>query len=202
MHAHTLLRRLRFLRIRLLRVSTGQIGALQELPRCTETHPHPRTPTHTHTNVEGKMEHYSCCQGYYDCLCWKAGSLGESSFPDGCNFLEACLWSLSLSLSLSHTHTHTHTHTHSLEGFLLLHLVSLSLSLSRSISISRSLALSLSLSLSLPPPPPPTHTHTHSLSLSLALSHTQHISGRITWRYFLKATIFIYMLMILGHRIF
>jgi len=89
------------------------------------------------------MEHYSCCQGYYDCLCWKAGSLGESSFPDGCNFLEACLWSLSLSLSLSLFLSLSKRTEISLEGFLRLHLVSLSLSFSLSLSLSRARALSL-----------------------------------------------------------
>ena len=37
------------------------------------------------------MSRYSCCQGYYDCMCWKAGSLSESSCPDVCNFLESFL---------------------------------------------------------------------------------------------------------------
>ncbi|KAJ1489403.1 hypothetical protein T484DRAFT_1780286 [Baffinella frigidus] len=36
-----------------------------------------------------EMSHYSCCQGYYDCMCWQAGTLGEKSCPWPCLFLEA-----------------------------------------------------------------------------------------------------------------
>mmetsp|Transcript_80883 Transcript_80883/g.216891 ORF Transcript_80883/g.216891 Transcript_80883/m.216891 type:complete len:167 (+) Transcript_80883:129-629(+) len=37
----------------------------------------------------GAMQYYKCCQGYYDCMCWKAGSLGEENCPEVCNALEA-----------------------------------------------------------------------------------------------------------------
>ena len=26
-------------------------------------------------SLDGNMQHYKCCQGYYDCMCWKAGIL-------------------------------------------------------------------------------------------------------------------------------
>ena len=41
-------------------------------------------------SLEEDMSRYSCCQGYYDCMCFKAGSLGESSCPDVYNLLESC----------------------------------------------------------------------------------------------------------------
>ena len=37
------------------------------------------------------MSRYVCCQGYINCCCFKAGSLGESSCPDLCLCLEAFL---------------------------------------------------------------------------------------------------------------
>ena len=37
------------------------------------------------------MSKYVCCQGYVNCCCFKAGSLGEESCPDICLCLEACL---------------------------------------------------------------------------------------------------------------
>mmetsp|Transcript_25067 Transcript_25067/g.58087 ORF Transcript_25067/g.58087 Transcript_25067/m.58087 type:complete len:251 (+) Transcript_25067:126-878(+) len=39
----------------------------------------------------GSLERYKCCQGYYDCMCFKAGSLGEESMPEVCLCLEALL---------------------------------------------------------------------------------------------------------------
>ena len=42
-------------------------------------------------SLEEDMSRYSCCQGYYDSMCFKAGSLGESSCPDVYNLLESWL---------------------------------------------------------------------------------------------------------------
>ena len=42
-------------------------------------------------SLEEDMSRYSCCQGYYDCMCFKAGSLGESICPDVYNLLESWL---------------------------------------------------------------------------------------------------------------
>jgi len=39
--------------------------------------------------LDGDMTNYKCCQGYYDCLCFKAGHCGEESCPDVCLCLEA-----------------------------------------------------------------------------------------------------------------
>merc|ERR1719231_117946 len=37
------------------------------------------------------MSRYICCQGYYpSCLCFKPGSMGESSAPELCLCLESC----------------------------------------------------------------------------------------------------------------
>ena len=40
--------------------------------------------------LEGDMGRYSCGQGYFDCLCFKAGNCCESSCPHVCAFLEGC----------------------------------------------------------------------------------------------------------------
>ena len=42
-------------------------------------------------SLDGNMQHYKCCQGYYDCMCLKAGNMMEDSCPDACNVLEAFL---------------------------------------------------------------------------------------------------------------
>ena len=31
----------------------------------------------------GDMRQYTCCQGYFDCCCFKAGTVGEDSCPEG-----------------------------------------------------------------------------------------------------------------------
>lgn len=35
------------------------------------------------------MSKYICCQGYMNCMCFKAGSCGESSCPELCLCLES-----------------------------------------------------------------------------------------------------------------
>mmetsp|Transcript_16031 Transcript_16031/g.16148 ORF Transcript_16031/g.16148 Transcript_16031/m.16148 type:complete len:212 (-) Transcript_16031:167-802(-) len=40
--------------------------------------------------LDGDMSKYSCFQGYSDCCCIRAGSLGEQNCPDCCLCLEAC----------------------------------------------------------------------------------------------------------------
>ena len=37
------------------------------------------------------MSKYQCCQGYFNCCCFKAGAVGEESCPDLCLCLEAFL---------------------------------------------------------------------------------------------------------------
>jgi hypothetical protein len=34
--------------------------------------------------LKDDMTKYKCCQGYFDCCCFKAGSMGESSCPELC----------------------------------------------------------------------------------------------------------------------
>jgi len=34
-----------------------------------------------HKALEGNMDAYICCQGYYDRMCWKAGSVGDQGNP-------------------------------------------------------------------------------------------------------------------------
>lgn len=34
-----------------------------------------------HKVLEGNMDAYLCCQGYYDKACWKAGSVGDQGNP-------------------------------------------------------------------------------------------------------------------------
>lgn len=41
--------------------------------------------------LDKDMRRYACCQGYYDCCCFKAGSMGEDSCPEMCLCLEAWL---------------------------------------------------------------------------------------------------------------
>jgi hypothetical protein len=40
--------------------------------------------------LENDMSKYSCCQGYFNCCCFKSGSMGEESCPDLCLAIEAC----------------------------------------------------------------------------------------------------------------
>ena len=35
------------------------------------------------------MRQYTCCQGYFDCCCFKAGTLGEDACPEGYLCVEA-----------------------------------------------------------------------------------------------------------------
>lgn len=37
----------------------------------------------------GDMRQYTCCQGYFDCCCFKAGTVGEDSCPEGYLCVEA-----------------------------------------------------------------------------------------------------------------
>ena len=39
------------------------------------------------------MSRYTCCQGYFNCCCFKSGSLGEETCPTACLCLEAFLCS-------------------------------------------------------------------------------------------------------------
>jgi hypothetical protein len=39
--------------------------------------------------LDGDMTKYVCCQGYFNCCCFQAGSMGEQSCPDLCLCLEA-----------------------------------------------------------------------------------------------------------------
>ncbi|CAM9190063.1 unnamed protein product, partial [Ectocarpus fasciculatus] len=41
--------------------------------------------------LDGDMSRYTCCQGYLNCACFKAGTMGESSCPEVCLALESCL---------------------------------------------------------------------------------------------------------------
>jgi len=41
------------------------------------------------TVLADDMSKYLCCQGYFDCCCFKAGTLGESNCPTCCLCLEA-----------------------------------------------------------------------------------------------------------------
>ncbi|KAJ1404277.1 hypothetical protein B484DRAFT_338183, partial [Ochromonadaceae sp. CCMP2298] len=43
-----------------------------------------------HRVLEGDMSRYSCCQGYFDSSCFRAGCLGESRCPRVCLATEAC----------------------------------------------------------------------------------------------------------------
>ena len=40
--------------------------------------------------LDGNIERYICCQGYYDNRCCKAGTCGEKSCPFLCLGLESC----------------------------------------------------------------------------------------------------------------
>ena len=42
-----------------------------------------------HKVLEGNMDAYLCCQGYYDKACWKAGSVGDQGNPC-CLACEGC----------------------------------------------------------------------------------------------------------------
>lgn len=42
-----------------------------------------------HKALDGNLDNYSCCQGYYDCMCFKAGSIGDQGNP-ACLALEGC----------------------------------------------------------------------------------------------------------------
>lgn len=46
------------------------------------------------------MSLYLCCQGYFNCCCFKAGEMGEQSCPDLCLGIESCCCN-SLALSAS-----------------------------------------------------------------------------------------------------
>ncbi|KAJ1457881.1 hypothetical protein M885DRAFT_437377 [Pelagophyceae sp. CCMP2097] len=39
--------------------------------------------------LEDKMENYQCCQGYYDCMCFKAGTMGDQGSV-ACLLCEGC----------------------------------------------------------------------------------------------------------------
>jgi hypothetical protein len=39
--------------------------------------------------LEYEMSRYKCCQGYFDCACFKAGSCGEQNCPECCLCIEA-----------------------------------------------------------------------------------------------------------------
>lgn len=41
------------------------------------------------TVLDGKMENYSCCQGYMNNTCFKAGNCGESTCPELCLCIES-----------------------------------------------------------------------------------------------------------------
>lgn len=52
------------------------------------------------TVLDGNMTKYSCCQGYMNCCCLKAGSCGESTCPHCCLFCEVfCCLGPSMSAS-------------------------------------------------------------------------------------------------------
>lgn len=40
--------------------------------------------------LNGRMEDYRCCQGYYDCCCFKSGQCCEETCPDLCMCIEGC----------------------------------------------------------------------------------------------------------------
>ena len=40
--------------------------------------------------LDNDMSRYTCGQGYFDCLCFRAGSCGEQYCPHVCLFLEGC----------------------------------------------------------------------------------------------------------------
>jgi hypothetical protein len=42
-----------------------------------------------HKILQGDMSKYQCCQGYFNCCCFKAGSMGEDSCPHLCLCLES-----------------------------------------------------------------------------------------------------------------
>jgi hypothetical protein len=42
-----------------------------------------------HKVLEGDLSKYQCCQGYFNCCCFKAGSMGEESCPLFCLCLES-----------------------------------------------------------------------------------------------------------------
>ncbi|KAJ8613904.1 hypothetical protein CTAYLR_009576 [Chrysophaeum taylorii] len=42
-----------------------------------------------HKALDGNLDNYTCCQGYYDCMCFKAGSCGDQGNPC-CLCLEGC----------------------------------------------------------------------------------------------------------------
>ena len=49
--------------------------------------------------LEGDWQRYRCCQGYYDCMCWKAGSVGDTG-NQCCACIELCCpWCLSCAVS-------------------------------------------------------------------------------------------------------
>jgi len=53
--------------------------------------------------LRGDMTKYKCCQGYYNCCCFRGGEMGEKDCPDLCLCLEAfCCQNLSLSASRMH----------------------------------------------------------------------------------------------------
>lgn len=41
--------------------------------------------------LDGDMTRYTCCQGYLDCMCFRAGECGEKQCPDLCLCFEAFL---------------------------------------------------------------------------------------------------------------
>ena len=41
--------------------------------------------------LDSDLSRYSCCQGYMDMLCFRAGMCNEQACPSFCLFLEACL---------------------------------------------------------------------------------------------------------------
>lgn len=40
--------------------------------------------------LNNDLSQYKCCQGYMDCLCFRAGELGEAESPECCLCIESC----------------------------------------------------------------------------------------------------------------
>lgn len=53
--------------------------------------------------LDGNMDNYACCQGYYDCMCFKAGGCGDQGNP-ACLCLESfCCYSCAVSSTRMYT---------------------------------------------------------------------------------------------------
>jgi hypothetical protein len=54
--------------------------------------------------LDGDMKLYSCCQGYYNCCCFKSGQCCEDTCPDLCLCIEGCCCN-SCAISASRAYT-------------------------------------------------------------------------------------------------